>query len=259
MATSPDDIVGEALVELGIDEEVDLYAGSKAANAARRVYDTVLRNMHAAAPWNFARRQRQLDLRADASGQYHTNRNVPLHWSYLYEWPDDCVHARWVLGLDAYSLDASGSPLHAHPAWNRPAPFIVTDAPLVNDVDSDWDRVEGHSPESTRVIATNELGAMLVYTGLVQFPDAWDAGFRRALVATLAARIALVAVADKAQARAIRSDQLMIAKEALVEARVRDGNEGWTVTDHTPDWIRARTSGGWGRLGWFIEDAGGVY
>ena len=259
MPTTPDDVISEALVELGIDEHVDMTAGSRAGNAAIRVYDTVLRSMFAAAPWNFARRQRQIDMRGDASGQYHANRNVPPSWAYMYEWPNDCVHARYVLGLNAYALDASGAPLYAAPPWNRPAPFLVTDAPLVNDVDSDWSLTEGHSPESTRVIVTNQLGAVLVYTGILDKPDSWDPLFRRALVATMAARIALAVVEDKGFARTIRGDQLVIARDALIEARVRDGNEGWTVQDHTPDWIRARTSGalehGWYGTGW----AGGAY
>jgi len=269
MPTTPDDIVNEALDEIGVEEIGDIHEGSRAANVARRNYDPMLRAMHAAAPWNFARRQRQIDMRGDASGEYHTNRSVPQPWAYMYEWPNDCVHARWVLGLDAYALDASGAPLNAMPAWNRPAPFIVTDAPLPNLIESDWASTEGHNPESTKVIATNQLGAMLVYTGLVMYPDAWDPGFRRAFVAALAARLAIPCIEDKAQARAIRSDQLQIAREALIEARVRDGNEGWTMTDHTPDWIRARTAHGWWGgwhthgSGWsnypFVEDAGGVY
>jgi hypothetical protein len=267
MPTTPDDIVNEALDELGVPEIGDMYEGSRAANVARRVYDTVLRGMHAAAPWNFARRQSQIIMRGDVSGQYHENKNVPLSWAYMYEWPNDCVHARYVLGLNAYALDQNGAPLYAAPPWNRPAPFLVTDVSLVNDIDGDWHLVEGHSPESTRVIATNQLGAILVYTGLVQYPDAWDAGFRRAFTAALAARLAIPCIEDKAAARAIRGDQLQIAKEALVEARVRDGNEGWTIQDHTPDWIRARTSGAlvhaWYGTGWaaypMVEDAGGVY
>jgi len=264
--TTADDITNEALVELGVTPIGDLYEGSRAAVAGRQLYDTLLRGMFAAAPWNFARRERQIDLRGDRCGQHHTNKLVPLSWRYMYEMPNDCVHARYVPALGAYALDESGAPLYAQPAWNRPAPFLVTDAPLPNDVNSDWPLVEGHSPESTKVICTDELGAHLVYTGLLQHPDSWDPLFRRALVATMAARIALSAIEDKNLARALRGDQMTIAKEALVEARVRDGNEGWTVVDHTPDWIRARSSNSWGHprygTGWdsrFVEDAGGVY
>ena len=265
MPTEADDVINEALDSIGVSPIGDLDDGSQAAIVARRQYDPLLRSLHAAAPWNFARRQRQLDLRGDASGQYINNKLVPVPWSYLYEWPNDCVHMRYVLDLGAYALDESGAPLYAQPAWNRPAPFLVTDAPLPNDVNGSWSEVEGHSPESTRVIVCNQLGAVAVYTGLVQYPAAWDPGFRQAFVASLAARLAMAVIEDKRVALAVRNDQLKIASETLIEARVRDGNEGWTIQDHTPDWIRARTnSGAWYDRngygsGWQTEDAGGVY
>lgn len=264
--TQPDDIVNEALDEIGIAEIGDLYEGSRPAIVARRNYDVTLRAMHAAAPWNFARKQNQLNMIGDVSGQWDTNTNVPVPWSYMYEWPSDCVHARHIIAIDAYALNASGAPMAAPPAWNRPAPFLVTDMPIPNTGDS-WSLVEGHNPDSTKVIVTNQLGAILVWTGLIQYPDAWDVLFRRAFTAALAARLALPLIEDKKVAIAIRNDQLRIAKDALVEARVRDGNEGWTQIDHTPDWIRARTSSAmvhaWYGTGWvaypFVEDAGGVY
>lgn len=265
VATQPDDIVNEALDEIGVEEIGDLYEGSRAAIVSRRNYDVTLRAMHAAAPWNFARKQSQMAMLGDISGTYHANRTVPLPWSYMYEWPDDCVHARHVLALNAYALSAEGTPVYAPPAWNQPAPFLITDAPIPNP--AGWEFKEGHSPDSTKVVATNQLGAILVYTGLIQYPDAWDALFRRAFTAALAARLCLPLIADKRAAVAIRNDQLRVARDALVEARVRDGNEGWTQVEHTPDWIRARTSGapiyGWSGTGWtaypFVEDAGGVY
>lgn len=268
MPTQPDDIVNEALDEIGVEPIGDILDGSRAANVARRTYDPFLRAMHAAAPWNFARREATpLSLMADASGQYNPNTRVPTPWNYMYEWPVDCVHARYVKDLSAYALAADGTPLYAPPAWNRPAPFVVTDAPIPNDVASSWDTIEGHDPESTRAILTNQLGAVLVYTGLKQYPDAWDPLFHRAFVAALAARFAVPLIPDKKVASQVRGLQLQIAKDALIEARVRDGNEGWTVVDHTPDWIRARTSGapifnsfGCGYVPFpFVEDAGGVY
>jgi len=249
MPLTPDDIVNEALVDLGIDPVGDLSQGSAAAAAGRTVYDAVLREMHAAAPWNFARRQRQLDMRADRSGVYHNNRTVPEPWAYGYEWPNDCVHVRMVLALGAHALDPSGAPVYAAPlgpwggnlALAGAAPFAVGDMPWPNDVASDWPLVEGHSPESTRAVLTDQLGAVAVYTGLVQYPDTWPPLFKRALVATLAGRIALAAVADKPAARALRGDMAAIARDALALARVQDANESWTVRDHIPDWIAARS------------------
>lgn len=271
MPTRPEDVVNRALDECGIDEIGDLYEGSKASKAALRIYDPILRQLHSAVHWNFARRQQQLVLRGDVSGQYNTNTVVASPWSYMYEWPVDAVHARYIQRRGATSLDTTTmEPIGAQPAWSAPAPFLVGDAPLPNDVDSDWGAVEGHNPESTRVIFTNELGAILVFTGLIQYPDAWDPLFEQAMVACLAARLAMPLIEDKDVALAIRRDNIAIAREALGSARVRDGNEGWTVVDHTPDWIRARTNGAaisvfGGTLynSWLpmpmVEDAGGVY
>jgi len=247
MPTTPDDIVNEALVDLGVAAIGDLFEGSAAAAAGRTVYDAVLREMHAAAPWNFARRQRQLDMRADRSGVYLNNRVVPEPWAYGYEWPNDCVHMRQVLALDAQALDPSGAPVYPSPWGNLAlagaAPFAVSDMPWPNDLATDWALVEGHSPESTRAVLTDQLGAVAVYTGLVQYPDSWPPLFKRAVVATLAGRIALTAVPDKPAARALRGDMAAIARDALVEARVQDANEAWTVRDHAPDWIAARSGG----------------
>lgn len=240
--TQPVDIVNRALDECGCPEIADLYEGSPAARAALRIYDSTLRQMFAAANWNFARKQDVLVLMADISGVLISNVDVPLPWQYMYGWPVDCVHARWVPWVGC------GTPTNQRGS----VPFIVTSVPRLNPVESSWDRIEGHDPDQTRVILTDQAGSSLVYTGLLQYPDAWDPLFEEAMVATLAARLAMPCVPDKGAARQIRSDNLAIAREALVTARVRDGNEGWTIMDHTPDWISARTSSRW-------DSAGGVY
>lgn len=268
VATQPEDIVNEALGELGVPEIGDIWDGAPGSVRAMRIYDTTMRELHAAAPWNFARRQRQLDLIGDASGIYTPNTQVPVPWPYIYEWPIDCVHLRFVLGLGATAIDESGQGIHPT-MWIRPAPvpFVVGDYPRPNPYESSWDVSEGHSPESTRVIMTAELAAVVVYTGLIQYPDAWDPLFKRAMVTALAARLALSAVEDKRNAGQLRDAMKREAMESLNAARVRDGNEGWTVVDHTPDWIRFRNSGGytcggygsmWSAMPGF-EDAGGYY
>lgn len=271
MPTRPEDIVNRALDECGVDEIGDLYEGSEAARAALRIYDPVLRQLHSAAHWNFARRQQQLILNGDRQGRFNPNKYVPHPWTYQYDWPVDCVQARWVLRNCVTALDESGDPVGIAPAWNAPAPFLVTDAPLPNDPNSDWSLIEGHNPESTRVICCNELAAVLVYTGLVQYPDSWQPLFEQAMVATLAARLAmpLVSKRDMRAALQVRQQNVLIAKQAIDEARVRDGDEGWTIQNHTPDWIRVRTDGAaWSGPGvfWYgwqampmVEDAGGVY
>lgn len=271
MPTRPEDIVNRALDECGCPEIGDLYEGTPAAKAALRIYDPTLRQMFAGAHWNFARKQQQLVLIGDISGRHNTNLLVPAPWNYMYEWPVDSVHARWVMRRETYDLNGDGTPVEGISAWNSPTPFLVGSYPLPNDVQSSWSEVEGHDPEQTRVILTNQLGAIHVYTGLMPYPDAWDPLFEQAMVSALAARLAMPCQPDKDFARKVRAENVQIAHGALVAARIRDGNEGWTVQNHTPDWIRMRTEGwygGWNGPGilfnsWasvpFLEDAGGVY
>lgn len=270
MPTKPEDVVNRAFDECGVPPIGDLFEGTVRAMAALRIYDPTLRQVFAAAHWNFARKQDYMTLIGDVNGVYHTNTRVPSPWSYMYEWPVDCVHARFVPRRDVPALDTSTLlPSSETAAWNSPTPFLVGSYPRPNPVNSTWDQVEGHDPEQTRVILTNQLGAQLVYTGVMQYPDAWDPLFEQAVVAILAARLALPCMEDKKLAVQLRRDNIEIARAALAAARVRDGNEGWTVADHTPDWIRARVAGAaytslgilynsWSTIP-FVEDAGGVY
>jgi hypothetical protein len=278
-ATQPVDIVNRAFDECGVDEIGDLDDGSEFANAASRVYWPTLRQMLSAAHWNFARRQEDLVLMADISGQASVNTDVPSPWGYMYEWPVDAVHARFVpmsyyptFGLPSPPIFSSGgAALPPNFGSNSPAPFIVASALRTNEISSQWYDTEGHDPEQTKVILTNQLNAQLVYTGMMMYPDAWDALFEQAMVAGLACRLAMRVIPDKKFARVVRADNAQLARQALDAARVRDGNEGWTIQNHTPDWIRARTGygGGWQGPGvlcygwtsvpWLGEDAGGVY
>ncbi len=269
--TIPVDIVNRALDECGL-ENIGDFTG-KAGQVAERMYWPVLRQMFAAAHWNFARRDEELICLADVSGELVAETDVPPGWAYMYDWPVDAVCARWVPatwgGSDASPYFFGTTPTAAF-AWNRlPAPFLVVSAPRLNELETNWFEIEGHDPEQTRVIVTNQPSARLVYTGLLMYPDAWDPLFEQAMVAALAVRFAMPLIEDKKFARIVRSDNAQIATQALNAARVRDGNEGWTVQTHVPDWISARWSGagwngagqfyyGWSSVPW-LEAAGGVF
>jgi hypothetical protein len=96
MPTTPVDIVNRALDECGVEEIGDLDEGSKAARAATRIYWPTLRQLLSAAHWNFARKQESLMLLADVSGQNAVATDVTTPWAYMYEWPVNAVHARFV-------------------------------------------------------------------------------------------------------------------------------------------------------------------
>lgn len=139
-----------------------------------------------------------------------------------------------------------------------PARFLVSqdNSPALVGAVPSWDQapqlwnIQGAGPATRTVILTNVPCATLVYTALIVFPEQWDPLFQQAMVASLAASLAVPLLQDKKFALEMRGQMVAMAKEALAQARVSDGNEGFQHTiDHTPDWLRTRTRGGRGYNG----------
>lgn len=219
----PVDICNRALDECGLPAIGDIEDGSKASQHFLRTYDDTLRELLSCHNWNFARKQDILVLIGDAYGVDHDLTDVMSPWRYMYQFPVDCVDVRWVL-FEGKSIR-----------------FLVGSATRPNPPGSRWDLIEGHDPDQSKVILTNFYQPQVIYTALMAYPDAWDASFTQAMVATLAARAAMPLILDKGLARAVRGENLQIAQRALDYARERDANEGWNVFSHTPDWLIART------------------
>ncbi|MEO6779422.1 MAG: hypothetical protein ABI196_00620 [Bradyrhizobium sp.] len=269
--TLPADIVNEALDQLGVNSTIgDLEEGSNEARSALRWYGPTLRRMLRKAPWNFARKQFSLTLLNDASGQtpnvgIGTPGMVP--WCYEYAWPIDCVRALYVPmnGIRTGSAPSGNIAIPTTPLMPGlgtvpvgrviPAPFVIAQdsMPILVGVQQNWADtpdyadVLGSAPNQQTVILTNVAQASLVYTALIIYPEQWDVLFRQAFVAALASSLALPCVADKKLALALRTQQVAIAKDALSEAMVANGNEEFYAIDHVPDWLRVR---GWGFRHW---------
>lgn len=90
--------------------------------------------------------------------------------------------------------------------------------------------------QDQRVILTNQEQAILCYIRRVINPDVWDDQFQQCLVAALGARMAIALTGDKGLAQL----SLNLANDFIMKARQGDGNEGLTINDVTPDWIRTR-------------------
>lgn len=108
-----------------------------------------------------------------------------------------------------------------------------------------------------RVILTNQENAIVTYIRQVVDPNVMDPLFLDAWSSILSARLAIALTGDKALA----NTKIQEANQSVIEARKADGNEGLTMNNVTPDWIRTRgiyfpfTSGGlpgmgfdWGNL-----------
>jgi hypothetical protein len=97
-----------------------------------------------------------------------------------------------------------------------------------------------------KVIWTNQEQAILCYIKRVIDPDVWDSQFEQAMVSALAARLVFALTGDKGLANL----KITEANGFVQIARAGDGNEGLTVNNVTPDWIRIRGIDGPFDYGW---------
>lgn len=106
---------------------------------------------------------------------------------------------------------------------------------------------------SQRVILTNQEFATLAYCKRVTDPNTMDELFQRAWINVLAATLCDSLTGDKAKSNGL----INLANRSIEEARKVDGNEGLTVNDVLPDWLRVRgidntgyVSGPWSGFDW---------
>lgn len=90
-----------------------------------------------------------------------------------------------------------------------------------------------------RVILTNQEYATLCYVKRVTDSNIWDPLFQDGFVNALGADICMALSGDKGLANLCLSR----ANKSIMEARQADGNEGLTINDVVPDWIRCRGIG----------------
>jgi len=273
----PENIINQALISLGIPRRLgQLREGSDQAETMLEVYAPSMEELSRAALWNFSRRQVALTLLQDASrnSQPPVGTGTPGMglWLYEYAWPIDCLKARYVpfSGVinppvpqgNIVPPDNAAPPTTLPAAFPYarvvPAPYQVTldQVPNLTGAITNWnqlpnlDNAQGQALGQQVVILTNQIQASLVYTARVESPNLWDPLFRQAMVALLAAKVALRLIDDPKMAMAKQAMAIKVAKQALEAARVADGNENFrNATDHTPDWIKARSSGGYGSYG----------
>jgi len=92
-------------------------------------------------------------------------------------------------------------------------------------------------PKGTqRVILTNQEFATLMYVKQVTDPNVMDTLFQTAWINLLAAGLCMALKGDKGFANNLIGE----VNEAIQSARAIDGNEGLTINDITPDWLRIR-------------------
>lgn len=93
---------------------------------------------------------------------------------------------------------------------------------------------------SQRVILTNAEYATLAYVTDVVDPNIMDDLLIDAWAAVLGSRLCMALTGDKTLARILANVAIDAANSKIAIARTADGNEGLTINNVTPDWIRIR-------------------
>ena len=198
------------------------------------------------APWNFATNYNNMTLVCAAPGTPENPTTgtttwekgiPPPPWAYEYLYPSDCLRPLWIVPQFATGF-ASGIPITTAVTggvpqfWNGPP---VRFKVAVDQISSATGQPAVGGAD-TRVILTNQEQAILAYLRRITNPDVMDDNFVQAWVAALAGRLAIPLTGDKALANM----KLGEANSYIQRARGVDGNEGLTINDVTPDWIRVR-------------------
>ena len=241
------DIANRALSAIGTRSQIaSLTEQSNESIAAQLLLEPLRDELIRLAPWNFATNYNNMTLVCAAPGTPENPTTgtttwakgiPPPPWAYEYLYPSDCLRPLWIVPQFATGF-ASGIPITTAVTggvpqfWNGPPVRFkvavdqispVTGQPAVGGAD-------------TRVILTNQEQAILAYLRRITNPDVMDDNFVQAWVAALAGRLAIPLTGDKALANM----KLGEANSYIQMARGVDGNEGLTINDVTPDWIRVR-------------------
>ena len=213
----------------------NLSEGSTESNACALWLTPALTATLRGAHWNFARKQINLALLADASV---TGQVVPAPWAYEYAYPADCLLARAVMPVYQSTPGLIPGGLTTPEFVGQPVRFVVS-----SDVNT--------SGTAIAVILTNQPQATLVYTADVTVINLFDSEFDVAFATTLAAYISFTLTGDKA----LRKELFADAQGLLSIAHAHNANEGITVIDTAPDWMRVRGYAS----DWAYPDGGGFY
>ena len=223
MSSSQIAIANMALDVIGTRSTIaSLAEGSNEANAIARHWDNAADSVLRAAHWNFAKKQLALTLLQDGTN----GGTVPVPWLYEYAYPSDCVLFRQIMPMmQVEPLSSPGVP-------GQPAPLVAYGPPPRFTVMTDQDI----NQNPITVVCTDQPQATAIYTFRNTNTAMWDPLFVQAFAAYLGARVCLALTGDKNTARMA----LQEAQAYAVDAQRQNGNEGITVIDTVPDWMRVR-------------------
>jgi hypothetical protein len=244
------DVAKLSLAEIGTRSTISsldpLVDTSEEALYASMYYALVRDHALRAAHWNFAKHNANLTVWKALPGTPENPTTTTTGWTpafpappwiYSYSLPADFLYARSIICQPDISTMAL--PLYPIAGATIAQPRALR-APFEMSTDGlDTDGMTPLTPQK-RVLLTNQQKPVFEYTYLATDPNLWDESFTMTLVLALAARLAIALTSDKSLAQL----KVQEANALIMEARRQDGNEGLTILDSIPDWLRVRGVGG---------------
>lgn len=242
--TTDVDICNRALASIGTRSTIaNLNEGSTEARNCRLIYHTTLDGLLRAAHWNFARRTDYLTMLkalpgtpenpgpAPNNGLWNPRTMPPPPWVYSYAVPSDCVKMRSIQP-QTQTATSSGIQLFSTMPADIPPPLNWQNRGVrfIECLDNDT------AGNMVKVVCTNQEMAIGVYTIRIDNPSLWDSLFESAMIGSLGWRLAIPLSGDKTLAKMAHDT----AVEAILAARIADGNEGTMNVNRIPDWIAVR-------------------
>lgn len=243
--TSEVDIANRALSLIGTRSQVaSLNEGSNESISASKWIDTTRRQLIRMAPWNSTRNYNVLTLICAAPGTPENptagttmwqKGQPPPPWSYEYAYPSDCIRPAFIVPQFNTGF-APGVPITTAITGGAPTFWQGPPVKWAVGVDQVTNGVPSPTGPDVKVIWTNQEFAVLAYQKDVLDPSIMDDALVQGWCALLAANMVIDLTGEIAKANLL----IKQANAAIQIARVSDGNEGLTINDITPDWIRTR-------------------
>lgn len=246
--TAEVDIANRSLSSIGTRSTIaSLDENSNEAIQAKLLFDPTRDEIMRLAPWNCSTNFANLSLICAAPGTPENpvvgtpnwQKGIPPPpWVYEYDYPSDCLRTLYIVPQFPTGF-ASGIPITtaltggAPSFWNGPP---VRFKVAIDQIGPDGKPASPPAGLDTKVILTNQQQPILCYVKRVTNPDVWDPLYQEAVVAALASKLVIALTGDKALANL----KVAEANQRIVIARQGDGNEGLTVNDISPDWMRIR-------------------
>lgn len=249
MTSSSSDVSlsNRALLQIGARAQISsLTEGSTESDAINILFVPTFEQLARVANWNCLRQQATLMLVAAAQGTPENPSGTlfplpPTPWLYSYQTPSDNLQIRYLVPSAVNNTPSGMIPIstvaNLAPTWipgSAQIPFAVAYA-----TDSSNNPME--------VVLTNLAQAQAVYTVNTPNPIIFDSLFEQAFVSSLAAFLAPALTLNMP----LMKIAIATAESAIAQARVRDGDEGYTSQNYIPAWMRARTTG-------YLYDYGGA-